>query len=170
MARYGAERGGKMICALTSDSADKSCNDSTRARTVFAAIPGAFVQLASVTNGRQCIDDPGGSTTSGTKIQMWECNGTNAQQFRFSKDVQFASTGTGQVQVVGKCLDAPDATAGARVQLWDCNGTIPQQATVTSAGQVQMRGLCLSGGDASERTPVILVTCAAANSQIWQFR
>ncbi len=172
VARYGAERGGKMICALTSDSADKSCNDSTRARDVFAAIPGAFVQLASVTNGQQCIDDPGGSTTSGTKIQMWDCNGTNAQQFRFSKEVQFASTGTGQVQVVGKCLDAPDATAGARVQIWDCNGTVPQQATLTSAGQLQMRGLCLSlsGDDASNRAPVVLTPCAAANRQVWQFR
>jgi Ricin-type beta-trefoil lectin domain-like len=51
---------------------------------VFAAFPAAFIQLASVLNGRQCLDDPNSSTTNGTKIQMWDCNGTAAQQFRFS--------------------------------------------------------------------------------------
>ena len=57
---------------------------------------------------------------------MWECNGTDRPAVPVQqKDVQFASIGTGQVQVVGKCLDAPDATAGARVQLFDCNGTDP---------------------------------------------
>jgi hypothetical protein len=172
--RYGDVDGGKMICALTSDSADKSCNDATRARTVFAAIPAAYVQLASVADGRQCLDDPRQSTTNGTKINMWDCNGTKAQQFRFdSKDVQFTSTGTGQVQVLGRCLDAPDATAGARIQIYDCNGTVPQHVTVTGAGQLQMRGLCLSldNNRASNDAPVILAACAAtANSQIWQFR
>jgi alpha-galactosidase len=76
------------------------------------------------------------------------------------------------VQVVGKCLDAPDAAAGARVQLFDCNGTVPQQVTVTSAGQLQIQGLCLSlsGDNASNGALVVLTPCAAANRQVWQFR
>lgn len=28
-----------------------------------------------------CIDDPGGSTTAGTKLQFYSCNGTGAQQW-----------------------------------------------------------------------------------------
>jgi Ricin-type beta-trefoil lectin domain len=170
--RYGPERGGKMICALTSDSADSSCNDATRARTVFAAVPAAFVQLASVLNGRQCLDDPNSSTTNGTKIQMLDCNGTVAQQFRFSsRDVQFTSTGIGQVQVAGKCLDAPSGAEGTRIQINDCNGTPAQQVTVTSAAQLQLHGKCLNAnGDASNRAAVILAPCRETSSQIWQFR
>jgi len=172
VARYGPERGGKMICALTSDSANRSCNDATRARTVFAAIPAAFAQLASVLNGQQCIDDPNFSTTNGTKIQMWGCNGTAAQQFRFSsRDVQFTSTGTGHVQIAGKCLDAPGGAEGTRIQINDCNSTTAQQVTVTSAGQLQLRGMCVNAnGDASNRAAVSLAPCRETSSQIWQFR
>lgn len=173
VARYGPERGGKMICALTSDSANRSCNDATRARTVFAAAPAAFVQLASVANGRQCLDDPNSSTTNGTKIQMFECNGAGAQQFRFSsRDVQFSSTGTGEVHIVGKCLDAPSSAEGTGIQISDCNGTPAQQVTVTSAGQLQMLGRCvtIANADASNRTGAILAQCSETSGQIWQFR
>jgi hypothetical protein len=173
VARYGPERGGKMICALTSDSADKSCNDATRARTVFAATAPAFVQLASVVNGRQCLDVPNASTTNGTNIQMWDCNGTAAQQFRFSsRDVQFTSTGTGRVGVVGKCLDAPANADGTRIQINDCNGAASQQVTVTSASELQMLGKCLSlaNGDTSNSAAVVLAPCGATSSQVWQFR
>jgi hypothetical protein len=139
---------------------------------VFAAVPAAFVQLASELNGRQCLDDPNSSTTNGTKIQMFDCNGTAAQQFRFSShDVQFTSTGTGQVHVLGKCLDAPSGAHGTRVQISDCNGSTAQRVTVTSAGQLETHGMCLSAsGDASNGSAVILAPCRETSSQIWQFR
>jgi hypothetical protein len=170
--RYGREGGGKMICALTSDSADTSCNDATRARDVFAAVPAAFVQLASVLNGRQCLDDPNSSTTNGTKIQMLDCNGTAAQQFRFSSnDVQFTSTGTGHVQVVGKCLDAPSAVRGTRIEINHCNGTNAQRVTVTRTGRLKMRDMCLDiANNASNHAAVVLTPCAGTSSEIWQFR
>jgi hypothetical protein len=173
VARYGSERGGKMICALTSDSANRSCNDASRARTVFAAVPAALVQIASVADGRQCLDVPNSTTTSGTKIQMFECNGTAAQQFRFSsRDVQFTSSGTGQVNVVGKCLDAPNGTEGTRIQINDCNGTVAQHVTVTSAGELQMLHMCLglANGGAANGAAVVLLPCRDTSSQIWQLR
>ena len=151
-----------MICALTSDSADRSCNDATRARVVFADVPAAFVQLASVLNGRQCLDDPNSSTTNGTRIQMMNCNGTAAQQFRFSSDdVEFTSTGTGEVHIVGKCLDAPSGAQGTRIQINDCNGTTAQHVTVTSTGELQMPDMCLdiANGDASNGAAVVLEPC-----------
>jgi hypothetical protein len=171
--RYGPERGGKMICALTSDSANRSCNDATRARNVFAAVPAAFVEIASVLNGRQCLDVPNAATTNGTRIQVFDCNGTAAQQFRFSsRDVQFTSIGTGQVHVVGKCLDAPNGAEGTRVQISDCNGTPAQHVTITSAGQLQMLRMCLgiANGDTSNGAAVVLAPCRETSSQIWQLR
>jgi hypothetical protein len=170
---YGLEHGGKMICALTSDSADRSCNDATRARTVFAAVPAPFVQLASVLDGGQCLDDPNSSTTNGTRIQMLGCNGSAAQQFRFSSDeVQFASTGTGRVHVVGKCLDAPSGAQGTRIEINGCNGTAAQQVTVTRTGRLKMRDMCLNiaNGNAANGAAVILAPCAGTSSEIWQYR
>ena len=172
VARYGAVRGGKMICALTSDSADASCNNVTSPHNVFAAVPAGFVQLASVLDGRQCLDDPHASMANGTQIQMLGCNGTEGQQFRFSQHIQFTSTGAGAVRVVGKCLDVPSNAQGTRVQIDPCNGAPAQQVTVTSTGELQMRGMCLdlANGNASNGAAVILAPCVPANSQTWQFR
>jgi hypothetical protein len=140
---------------------------------VFAAVPAAFVEIASVLNGRQCLDVPNAAATNGTRIQVFDCNGTAAQQFRFSsRDVQFTSIGTGQVHVVGKCLDAPNGAEGTRVQISDCNGTPAQHVTITSAGQLQMLRMCLgiANGDTSNGATVVLAPCRETSSQIWQLR
>ena len=30
----------------------------------------------------RCLDIPGSSTTAGTQVQIWDCNGTGAQKWR----------------------------------------------------------------------------------------
>jgi len=62
--RYGAENGGKMICALTSDSADRSCNDDHKARTEFAPVPSSRVQLASTPIPPSAWTTPGEAATT----------------------------------------------------------------------------------------------------------
>ncbi|WP_425554001.1 RICIN domain-containing protein [Dactylosporangium salmoneum] len=32
----------------------------------------------------RCLDDPSGVTTNGTRIQIWDCNGANAQVWRWN--------------------------------------------------------------------------------------
>jgi Ricin-type beta-trefoil lectin domain len=170
---YGDEHGGKMICALTSDSSNNSCNNATRARDVFAAIPPAFVQLASVLNGRECFDDPNPGTANHTRVQMRECNGSRGQQFRFSSEhVQFTSTGTGKVKVVGKCLDAPSPVVGTHIEIDACNAKpiLAQNVAVTRTGELEMLGMCLTNDNAPNGAAVILVPCNGTPSQIWQFR
>ena len=73
--------------------------------------------------GGKCVDVAGASTANGTKIQLYTCNGTNAQQWTLADN--------GSVQALGKCMDvtAAGTANGTKVQLCDCNGTGAQQWT-----------------------------------------
>jgi hypothetical protein len=75
--------------------------------------------------GGKCVDVASASTANGTAVQLWDCNGTNAQQWTVGTD--------GTIRALGKCMDvaAAGTADGTKVQLWDCNGTGAQQWTVT---------------------------------------
>jgi len=68
--------------------------------------------------GGLCLDVNGGNSANGTKVQLWGCNGSAAQQWTY---VEAGST----LRAFGKCLDVSGGgTAnGTKVQLWDCNST-----------------------------------------------
>ncbi len=36
--------------------------------------------MSNPTTGR-CIDSPSGATANGTRLQIWDCNGSGAQKF-----------------------------------------------------------------------------------------
>ncbi|HEY0699728.1 MAG TPA: family 16 glycosylhydrolase [Micromonospora sp.] len=78
----------------------------------------------------KCIDVPGGIPTDGSQLQIWDCNGTDAQKWTFPGD--------GTIRALGKCMDvAWGSTAnGANVQLVTCNGNPAQQFVLTSAGDL----------------------------------
>ncbi|MFG1826768.1 family 16 glycosylhydrolase [Microbispora bryophytorum] len=85
--------------------------------------------LKSNLNGR-CIDIPSANPVDGARLQMYDCNGTAAQQWTVNGD--------GTVRAMGKCMDAAAAgTAnGTPIQLYTCNGTGAQRFTLTSAGDL----------------------------------
>ena len=67
--------------------------------------------------GGKCVDVAGANSANGTAVQLYDCNGTGAQQWTVAAD--------GSLQALGKCMDVTSAgTAnGTQVQLYDCNGT-----------------------------------------------
>ncbi|NED85177.1 ricin-type beta-trefoil lectin domain protein, partial [Streptomyces sp. SID11233] len=75
----------------------------------------------------KCLDVPSGSTANGAKLQLWDCNGSGAQQWVV----------TGAKDIVNpqadKCVDATDNSSanGTRAQLWTCAGTANQKWTVS---------------------------------------
>jgi type 1 glutamine amidotransferase len=73
---------------------------------------GPIVGLAN-----KCLDIANSSTADGTKIQLYTCNGTNAQKWTV--------TPNSTVKALNKCLDVAGAgTAnGTKVQLYTCNGS-----------------------------------------------
>ena len=107
--------------------------------------------------GGKCVDVAGANSTSGTIVQMWDCNGTNAQAWTV--------TSNGTLQALGKCLDIDgDGTAaGTKVELWDCNGVGGQQWVPQSNGSLlnPQSGRCLDdpAGNTANGTQLQIWDC-----------
>jgi len=83
-----------------------------------------FSGTALTTIGR-CLDVVSGGTANGTLLQLYDCNGTGAQQW------QVHGTGLLNPQS-GRCLDDPGSTLtnGTQLQIYDCNNTNAQAWTI----------------------------------------
>ncbi|PYC72737.1 hypothetical protein C7C46_25650, partial [Streptomyces tateyamensis] len=57
-------------------------------------------------------------TANGTQAQLYDCNGTGAQQWTATATHQLVNPQS------GRCLDAtgPSSANGTRLQIWDCGG------------------------------------------------
>ncbi|MER6800098.1 ricin-type beta-trefoil lectin domain protein, partial [Amycolatopsis mediterranei] len=115
--------------------------------------------------GGKCVDVAGASNANGTAVQLYDCNGTNAQQWTVGSD--------GSLQALGKCLDVTSAgTAnGTTVQLWDCNGSSAQKWTANAAKNLvgTGSGKCLdaTGNSSANGTRLQIWTCASTANQQW---
>ena len=71
----------------------------------------------------KCLDIAGGGTANGTKVQLWDCNGTGRP------GVGPAVRRVLRTPQSNRCLDDParSTTAGTQVQIWDCNGSGAQK-------------------------------------------
>jgi hypothetical protein len=121
---------------------------------------------AIIGNGsNRCIDIPSASAVDGNRLQIWDCNGTGAQQWTFNAD--------GSVSALGKCMDVSGGSTadGAAVQLWTCNGTGAQKFTLTAAGDlvntqankcVDVQNVATANG-----SKLHIWTCNGASNQRW---
>ena len=113
----------------------------------------------------KCADVAGANSVDGTAVQLYDCNGTSAQQWTRSSD--------GTVRALGKCLDvnAGSVANGAKVQLWTCNGSAAQQWTYTSGRDLvnPQANKCLdvTGNNSANSTPLQLWTCTGTANQKW---
>jgi chitinase len=112
-----------------------------------------------------CLDDRSASTANFNPVQVYTCNGTNAQQWTV------ASGNT--LQVLGKCLDVNGAgTAnGTTVDLYDCNGTGAQVWVPQSNGELlnPNSGKCLDDtGYGGSGTQAQIWSCADTSNQQWK--
>ncbi|MHB9858365.1 lectin [Streptomyces sp. YIM S03343] len=113
----------------------------------------------------KCLDVAGANSADGTAVQLYDCNGTNAQQWTVGSD--------GTVKALGKCLDVVDKSTadGTKVQLWDCAGSANQQWVVTAAHDIvnPQANKCLDVTDNSSangaRTQIW--SCTGAANQKW---
>jgi chitinase len=111
-----------------------------------------------------CLDDRSASTANFNPIQVYTCNGTNAQRWTV------ASGNT--LQVLGKCLDvnAAGTANGTTVDLYDCNGTGAQAWVHQSNGELvnTNSGKCLDvTGFGGSGTQVQIWSCADSSNQQW---
>ncbi|MEV6678874.1 ricin-type beta-trefoil lectin domain protein [Streptomyces erythrochromogenes] len=133
------------------------------------AAPGSSELVSGVrtdSGGKLCADVSGGSTANGTRVQIWGCNGSAAQQWTRGTD--------NTVRYQGKCLDVKGAATAnnSPVQLYTCNGTGAQQWKSGPNGSLvnTNSGRCLAD-PASNRTPgtqLILWDCLnSVADQVW---
>ncbi len=100
-------------------------------------------QIINVGGGGRCLDvHAPDRTVNGGRVQLWTCNATEQQSWRYIE-------GTGELRnAAGLCLDvhAPELnTPGGRVQVWTCNNS-PQQRFFYEESTGLLRaasGLCL---------------------------
>jgi chitinase len=112
-----------------------------------------------------CLDDRSASTANFNPIQVYTCNGTNAQNWTV------ASGNT--LQVLGKCLDvdAAGTANGTTVDLYTCNGTAAQVWQPQSNGELlnPNSGKCLDDtGFGGSGTQVQIWSCADSSNQQWK--
>ena len=115
--------------------------------------------------GSLCVDVRGASSANFTPVQVYTCNGTNAQQWTV------ASGNT--LQALGKCLDvdAAGTANGTTVDLYDCNGTGAQVWVPQSDGALlnPESGKCLddTGWFTTPGTQLQIWSCTGAANQSW---
>ncbi|MBE1464251.1 chitinase [Kibdelosporangium phytohabitans] len=142
--------------------------------TVSAAVALAVIVLPSGTANAatgavtglagKCVDVAGASNANGTAVQLYDCNGTGAQQWN--------NTGS-QLQALGKCLDVSGGgTAnGTVVQIWDCNGSGAQNWVVSAANDIvnTQANKCLdvAGNNSANGTRLQIWECTGAANQKW---
>jgi hypothetical protein len=112
-----------------------------------------------------CVDVRGASTAEFTPVQVYTCNGTNAQQWTV---VQAGST----LQALGMCMDVDGAgTAnGTTVDLYTCNDTGAQVWEPQSNGELYNpnSGKCLDDtGYGGSGTQLQIWACADTSNQQW---
>ncbi|MEU3184187.1 ricin-type beta-trefoil lectin domain protein [Streptomyces sp. NPDC006923] len=126
----------------------------------------AVAAVGSITGlGGKCVDVAAASSANGTPVQLYDCNGSTAQQWDVRSD--------GSVRALGKCLDVKDnSTAnGAQLQLWDCTGSANQRWSVSAARDIVNvqadKCLDVTGNTSANGTRLQIWTCTGAANQKW---
>ncbi|MER5654087.1 family 16 glycosylhydrolase [Streptomyces sp. NBC_01281] len=113
----------------------------------------------------KCVDVAAAGTANGTPVQLYDCNGTAAQQWTVGSD--------GTIRALGKCLDVTNnGTAdGTPIQLWDCTGGTGQKWAVSAAHDIvnpaANKCLDVTGNNSANSTRLQIWTCSGGANQKW---
>jgi len=137
--------------------------DEVKVTTGDTSTPPTGVPIRGLAN--KCVDVAGANPANGTAVQLYDCNGSAAQQWTVGSD--------GTIRSLGKCLDVTGGgTAdGTTVQLYDCNGSAAQRWTVSAAKDIvnPQANKCLdvTGNNSANGTRLQIWTCSGAANQKW---
>ncbi|WP_433455638.1 RICIN domain-containing protein [Streptomyces sp. CA-142005] len=117
----------------------------------------------------KCLDVQGGGTANGTAVQIYTCNDSAAQEWKFwgVYDGGYALYNTN----ARKCLDVKsgDDANGTKIQLWSCNGSPAQQwdFDVRAAGELRNAATnkCLDLHTFTNGNDAQLYTCNGTDAQ-----
>ncbi|MET9076997.1 RICIN domain-containing protein [Streptomyces sp. NPDC004232] len=117
----------------------------------------------------KCLDVQGSGTANGTPVQIYTCNNSAAQEWKFwgAYDGGYALYNTN----ARKCLDVKSGNDanGTKIQLWTCNGSPAQQwqLDVRAAGELKnaATGKCLDLHTFDNGNDTQLYTCNGTDAQ-----
>ncbi|MFC5908693.1 ricin-type beta-trefoil lectin domain protein [Streptacidiphilus monticola] len=130
---------------------------------------GGSTGLLHAVGAGKCLDDPSSSTTGGTQLEIYDCNGGANQTWTRTASGQLTVTVGGSTF----CLDAnaQGTSPGTKAIIWPCNGNANQQWNINADGTVTgvQSGLCLdvNGAGTTNGTPVEIWTCKGGSNQQW---
>ncbi|MEV5754392.1 lectin [Actinoallomurus sp. NPDC052308] len=83
----------------------------------YAGTGGPATRTGPITSAiaGKCVDVQSSRAANGNPVQMYVCNGTNAQKWTVHDD--------GTLTAFGLCMDADGTADGAKVRLWECGTT-----------------------------------------------
>lgn len=114
-------------------------------------------------NGGTCLDDPGGSTASGTRVEIWGCWGGASQRWTVVQD--------GTLRINGVCLAEAGTANGAAVVVKPCDGSSAQRWQVGTNGQLVNTASrqCLDdpGWKTANGTLLQIWACSGGAEQHW---
>ena len=153
-----------------------------RKRAIAYALGGVLIPAAGITFGLlpasaatagpirglggKCVDVAAASSANGTAIQLYDCNGTNAQTWT-------VGNADNSIKALGKCLDvtAAGTADGTRIQIYDCNGTAAQKWTASTSGTLVNAGSgkCLdaANGSSANGNRLQIWSCGTGANQRW---
>ncbi|GAA0482272.1 hypothetical protein Ade02nite_66790 [Paractinoplanes deccanensis] len=136
------------------------------AALIYGLLPASAATAGPITGiGGKCIDVASASSANGAAVQLYDCNGTNAQ-------VWTVGNTDGSIRALGKCLDVSAASTanGAKIQLYDCNGSGAQKWSTSGGALVNTgSGKCLdaTGQSSANGTRLQIWTCTGTANQTW---
>ncbi|MFJ1756637.1 non-reducing end alpha-L-arabinofuranosidase family hydrolase [Kitasatospora sp. NPDC088134] len=141
-------------------------------------VPGTLYTLSAAGAAGRVLDEPAGQNANGTPLQVWDANGTAANQ-HWRADRNADGTYTLINQASGKALDEPGNRTGngTRMQVWDANGGANQHwratrnadGTYTLINAASGRALETPGNQTANGTAVQIWDSWGAANQHWTF-
>ncbi|MEU8523109.1 ricin-type beta-trefoil lectin domain protein, partial [Streptomyces sp. NPDC048577] len=120
----------------------------------------------------KCLDLKSGLPVASQPIQLYGCNNTAAQNFRFTPTPGQSDPDKGALSVYDDwCLQPAAGTAGSALQIQKCDGSSAQELKRNTAGQLtHSSGLCVAvkDGTSATGTAIVLATCSGGSAaQLW---
>lgn len=123
--------------------------------------------------GDKCLDLKSGTAQAGQPVQLYTCNGTVSQKWRFAVAGGQSDANAGVLTAYDKwCLQPAAGTAGSALAIQKCDGSAAQQLKRNATGQLThvASGLCVAVKDVStvNGALIVLATCDASSAaQKW---
>ena len=127
----------------------------------------------------QCLDDPNSSTSAGTQLVQFSCNGGTNQSWTFTP-ISSTSNSYTIKSAAGLCVDVSGRSTADNAQViqWSCNSQTNQEFTLQAAGGganafnlvAVHSGKCIvpTGDSTASNTLLVQLPCSTAGTRVWQ--